>query len=199
MASQGASHPAQLLIGLPGEALALWVPPLPQHARGELEQGKGGLLLARGLDHLGHQAVVFVSVAQGLHRPGQDLAQLVRLGGADQGHPAQGRAHRGAACHPAQEILPQGEDHPVRAQGVVGCPAHGLHEGPPPLGIRAQSVQLLQLVHEEQHPAAQPGSQPLQDEGEVGGVGAQQLMNRGRRRAVRAHAGQGLAAGPHLR
>ena len=193
VACQRPGHPAQLRVRLAGELSRLAIPPLPQHARGELQQGQRGLLLAGCLDHLGHQLGILVGVAHGLHWTGEDLAQLVRLGGADQGHPAQGRAHRGPARGLAQEVFPQGEDHPVRPQRVIGRRAHGLQEGPALARVRPQGVELLQLVNEKEHPAAQLDGHALQDQGEVGRVGPEQFVHRGRPLGVRAHTGQGRA------
>ena len=167
---QGPAHPAQGVVDRPQELLALPVPLLPQLAGNELQQGQGGRLPLHRGDHLLAEPQIIVGVAQHLHRAQQDLLQGLGLRAADDGDVAHGLPHPGPLGEPAEEVLPQGEDHPHRILGIVCRGAQRLHEALAGLRVRHQGVEFFQLVHEEQHPLPLFRGQAMQQQAELGGV-----------------------------
>ena len=178
---QGAAHAADGPVGCRPQQPPLPVPPIPDHPRGELKQRQTGGLSPDLGQHLAHQLGVVVAVPGRLHRAGEDLLQR-RLDRAPQDrHVAQGLPGLRADGQPAQEVVAQGEDHPHGGLGIVRRGADRLHEGPALVLVLHQGVDLLQLIDQQQDPAAlgvgdllqrqvQPPGGPAQDGRELLGI-----------------------------
>jgi hypothetical protein len=73
----------------------------------------------------------------------------------------------------AEEVRADGEDHPYRIDRIVGGTHDRFQEGAPSGLVDPSGVDLLQLVHEQQHVGCVGGCQLLQMEGEAPGCGGQ--------------------------
>ena len=154
MTGQRTSHSAHVMIGRASQHVLRLVPPLPQHLGSKLQQGQRGSFVPDLRNHVLEQGGVIKTIAhrvQGLHK---NLLQRFLSGAAKHSHPAQSFPRLRALRYSPQKIVAQGENHAHRAQRIIGCPAHRLHEQPAGVLTLNQGVHLFGLVHHQQHPRA---------------------------------------------
>ena len=125
------------------------VAPLPQPARGQLDERQRRRLVDHGSDHLLDEPGLVLEAEAG-GRSSQRLRQRVRVGRTEQHHVSRQRvAQLGVLGQPAEEIAAQGHDHADGPGGIIGHGQECLCKCPPHGGGLDLRHQLLELIDDE--------------------------------------------------